>query len=126
MTWTHEIATNSSGPKMEKWRKVEKATTRVFGHFHTFHRAVACTLYQIKMQENVSILETIVADMPDLFYSEILPKIELAGHPQLGEGEQVVQGRGVERGRRLVVPGKKLEAHFAKVKVLAVSIDRFI
>ena len=32
---------------------------------------------QIKMQENVSILETIVADMPDLFYAEILPKLGL-------------------------------------------------
>ena len=104
---------------MEKWRKVEKDTTRVLsGTSNTFHRAVACTSLQIKMQENVSILETIVADMPDLFYSEILPK--------LGLFETLNLAKVSKKYRDLVwtVAGArsfpaKVEAHFAKVNVLA-------
>ena len=75
------------------------------------------------MQENVSILETIVADMPDLFYSEILPK--------LGLFETLNLAKVSKKYRDLVwtVAGArsfpaKVEAHFAKVNVLAgVSFD---
>mgnify|MGYP006143304605 FL=1 len=70
------------------------------------------------MQENVSILETIVADMPDLFYSEILPK--------LGLFETLNLAKVSKKYRDLVwtVAGArsfpaKVEAHFAKVNVLA-------
>ena len=73
---------------------------------------------QIKMQENVSILETIVADMPDLFYAEILPK--------LGLFETLNLAKVSKKYRDLVwtVAGArsfpaKVEAHFAKVNVLA-------
>ena len=75
------------------------------------------------MQENVSILETIVADMPDMFYSEILPK--------LGLFETLNLAKVSKKYRDLVwtVAGArsfpaKVEAHFAKVNVLAgVSFD---
>ena len=98
---------------------MEKDTTRVLsGTSNTFHRAVACTSLQIKMQENVSIIETIVADMPDLFYSEILPK--------LGLFETLNLAKVSKKYRDLVwtVAGArsfpaKVEAHFAKVNVLA-------
>jgi len=51
----------------------------------------------------ISILEAIAVKLPDVFAAEILPKLDDAGYAQLGAGEQGVQRRGVERGRRSVV-----------------------
>ena len=52
--------------------------------------------------EDFSHLDTIIAELPELFYAEILPKLDLKDSPQLGAGEQNVQRRGVERRRRSV------------------------
>ena len=77
---------------------------------------------QIKMQENVSILETIVADMPDLFYSEILPKLGLFETLNLAKvskryNDAVWSVDGVRSFRA------KVEAHFAGV--WPVSFDAY-
>ena len=70
------------------------------------------------MQENVSILETIVTDMPDLFYSEILPKLGLFETLNLAKVSKKYRDLvwNVEGARSFPA---KVEAHFAKVNVLA-------
>ena len=75
------------------------------------------------MQENVSILETIVADMPDLFYAEILPKLGLFETLNLAKVSKKYRDLvwSLEGARSFPA---KVEAHFAKVNVLAgVSFD---
>ena len=68
------------------------------------------------MQENVSILETIVADMPDLFYSEILPKIDLLDTLNLAKVSKSYRDAvwSVDGVRSL---GAKLESAFEKLKL---------
>ena len=73
------------------------------------------------MQENVSILETIVADMPDLFYSEILPKIDLLDTLNLAKVSKSYRDAVWSVDGAWSFP-KKLEAHFAKVKVLGLVL----
>ena len=70
------------------------------------------------MQENVSILETIVADMPDMFYSEILPKLGLFETLNLAKVSKKYRDLvwSLEGARSFPA---KVEAHFAKVNVLA-------
>ena len=118
MTWTHEIAINFH----RTLEKVEKSGKRhdsgPIGHFQHLPPSRGVHSLHTKMQENVSILETIVADMPDMFYSEILPK--------LGLFETLNLAKVSKKYRDLVwtVAGArsfpaKVEAHFAKVNVLA-------
>ena len=54
----------------------------------------------------LDILEAVAVQLPDVFYGEILPKLDYARYAQLGAGEQGVQRRGVERGWRSVVEGE--------------------
>ena len=52
----------------------------------------------------VSIVEAVAVNLPDVFAAEIVPKLDWESYAQPGAGEQVVQGRGVERGRRSILP----------------------
>ena len=65
-----------------------------------------------------SILETIVADMPDMFYSEILPKLGLFETLNLAKVSKKYRDLvwSLEGARSFPA---KVEAHFAKVNVLA-------
>ena len=107
--------------------KVEKSGKRhdsgPIGHFQHLPPSRGVHSLQIKMQENVSILETIVTDMPDLFYSEILPKLGLFETLNLAKVSKRYNDAGwsVDGARSFRA---KVEAHFAKVNVLAgVSFD---
>ena len=102
--------------------KVEKSGKRhdsgPIGHFQHLPPSRGVHSLQIKMQENVSILETIVADMPDMFYSEILPKLGLFETLNLAKVSKKYRDLvwSLEGARSFPA---KVEAHFAKVNVLA-------
>ena len=51
---------------------------------------------------DISILSALTTQLPDVFYGEILPKLDMLGHAQFGASEQDVQGHRVERGRRSI------------------------
>ena len=55
----------------------------------------------------LSIVAAIATKLPDVFTGEILTKLDLRRYAQLGAGEQVVQGRGVECGGRWVHSGRR-------------------
>jgi hypothetical protein len=58
-----------------------------------------------------SILNAIHEELPEVFTAEILPKLDLISTAQLGAGEQVVQGCGVECGWNAFI-GRKGQAIF--------------
>jgi len=97
----------------------ERHDSGPIGHFQHLPPSRGVHALQTKMRKNKkSILETIVADMPDMFYSEILPKLGLFETLNLAKVSKKYRDLvwNVEGARSFPA---KVEAHFAKVNVLA-------